>query len=104
MDGAPIPLQAANADFLSPAEFARLAGISLATVWRYLADGRIPRLQPGGRRCRVLIPRSALVDPAGWQNSLPDSSEPSVTTTIPATQDDKPRGPGPRWLKHNNKG
>lgn len=47
-------------EFLSPQEFAAISGLSLVTVRRYLAAGRVPSVQPGGRRCRVLIPRSAL--------------------------------------------
>lgn len=45
---------------LSPKEFVAKSGLSLATVRRYLRDGRLPSIQPGGRRCRVLIPASAL--------------------------------------------
>ena len=47
-------------DFLSPQEFAAKSGISLVSVRRYIAAGRLPSVQPGGRRCRVLIPQSAL--------------------------------------------
>ena len=47
------------AHFLSPAEFSSHSGISLSTVWRYLADGLLPKVQPGGPRCRVLIPIEA---------------------------------------------
>ena len=43
--------------YLTPEEFAHLSGLSLSTVRRYLADGRLPKVQPGGPRCRVLIPR-----------------------------------------------
>ncbi len=47
-------------DYLSPHEFVARSGLSLATVRRYLRTGRLPSLQPGGRRCRVLIPAAAL--------------------------------------------
>ena len=51
---------AADGAFLSPAEFAREAQLSMATVRRRLKDGGIPSIQPGGPGCRVLIPREAL--------------------------------------------
>jgi hypothetical protein len=34
--------------FYSPAEFAGATGLSLSTVLRYLAAGRLPKVQPGG--------------------------------------------------------
>jgi len=45
---------------VSPKEFAVLSGLSLSTVRRYLADGRLPKIQPGGHRGRVLIPCDVL--------------------------------------------
>ena len=47
-------------EYLSPEQFSEVSGLSLATIHRYLANGRLPKVQPGGKRCRVLIPRSAL--------------------------------------------
>ena len=46
--------------YLTPQEMVEKAGISLSTVWRYIRAGRFPIVQPGGPRCRVLIPRDAL--------------------------------------------
>ena len=45
---------------VSPKEFAVFSGLSLSTVRRYLADGRLPKIQPGGHRGRVLIPCDVL--------------------------------------------
>ena len=85
-------------EFLSPQEFASCSGLSLVTVRRYLADGRLPAVQPGGRRCRVLIPRSALnlftkVSDVARAARRPPSQKP---TAIPTRK--SPAGPAPRWL------
>ena len=48
------------AEYLSPHQFADYSGLSLATVRRYLERDKLPKCQPGGPRCRILIPRSAL--------------------------------------------
>jgi hypothetical protein len=63
--------------FLSPADFARHSGLSLSTVSRYLASGRLPKIQFGGRRCRVLIPRAAL-------DGLPNLEPPPPYMTVAA--------------------
>lgn len=85
-------------EFLSPHEFATLCGLALITVRRYLADGRLPAVQPGGRRCRVLIPRSALnlftkVGDVAHAARRPSTDKP---TAMPKRK--SPAGPTPRWL------
>ena len=84
--------------FLSPAEFAQLTGLSMATVRRYLRDGRVPKIQPGGARCRVLIPRAAL------ELHLCPSTESDESIGLPAAEirddsnrDKRRHGPAPRW-------
>lgn len=83
---------------LSPLEFVAKSGLSLATVRRYLRDGRIPSSQPGGLRCRVLIPVSALepyakaLGPA-FQASGPD--QPKAVRR--AVSKRSASGPKPRW-------
>jgi excisionase family DNA binding protein len=72
--------------YLTPQEVAEEAGISLSTVWRYIRAGRFPIVQPGGPRCRVLIPRDALQQTvAAVMNS--HSKEPVK----------KRSGPRPKW-------
>ena len=95
------------ATHVSPEEFAELSGLSSATVRRYLADGRLPKSQPGGRRCRVLIPVSALnpfaasaksgveEDANGNQDVAAPASPTSADSTSPLSR----RGPPPRWLR-----
>lgn len=79
---------------LSPASYARAAGISLATTYRYVAAGRIPAVQfvPGGR---IMIPRSAL------SPTRPESGTKTNSTTQLPTSDSSPRpsGPQPRWRR-----
>jgi excisionase family DNA binding protein len=101
-----LPEQQERKEFLSPQEFVAQSGLSLATVRRYLADGRIPSVQPGGRRCRVLIPRSALIHfslatnaereprPSQLRQSAPSrSTPPKAGERLP--------GPTPRWLTNS---
>ena len=46
--------------YLSPLAFSRLSGLSLATIRRYLKSGKLRFFQPGGKRARILIARSAV--------------------------------------------
>lgn len=89
----------------SPAEFAARSGLSLITVRRYLAEGKLPKYQPGGKRCRVMIPVSALSLPLSLD--IQDQTG-TVADEIPATElpqtnqtpaSDVIAGPPPRWMK-----
>ncbi len=95
-------------DFLSPAEFARSTGISLPTVRRYLKTGRLPKVQPGGHRCRVLIPRDALSgyqaesDSAGENTAVEDKSQVSDSQNYSSQSLSSLSGPVPHWMKNTN--
>ena len=87
-----------NSPYLSPAEFVRLSGLSHATVRRYLDDGRLPKVQPGGYRCRVLIPRDAL-ESLKQAGTSPSSSPPSDSQkSKTSTKSPQRCGPAPRWM------
>jgi hypothetical protein len=85
-----------SAQYLSPREFAQRSGLSLATVYRYLAARLIPKVQPRGKRGRVLIPVAALEALASLRPSQP--SEPAAIALT-----SRPRGPAPRWTKQGRK-
>ena len=95
---------AADGAFLSPAEFAREAQLSMATVRRRLKDGGIPSIQPGGPGCRVLIPREALRFDF-WQalgeEQKPYPPTPAELATSETQREEMPGipGPTPRWRK-----
>jgi excisionase family DNA binding protein len=88
--------------FLAPSEFAERTGLSLATVRRYIAAGRIPVAQPGGFRSRVLIPRDALVlprpAPQGQRQLAADPDRHRDAAENPANNADRLSGPRPGWL------
>lgn len=84
----------AERDYVSPHEFVAKSGLSLATVRRYLRDGRIPSIQPGGRRCRVLIPRSALESFTVVKRAS-GTTKPNPSSPAKAMLSHKPL-PGPR--------
>ncbi len=46
--------------FVSPKEFSELSGLSMATIHRYIKNGKLPSRQPAGPRGRILIPAEAL--------------------------------------------
>jgi excisionase family DNA binding protein len=52
MDGKP--------EYVDMQEFARITGVSLTTVRRWVKGRKIVFWQPGGARTRVIIPRNAL--------------------------------------------
>lgn len=91
-------VETTSIDWLTPKAFAKESGLSLATVYRYLASGALPKFQPAGQNCRIAIPRSALccLDP---QAALPGIAP---TTSKTATAVHKPThlsGPAPAWTK-----
>jgi len=91
--------------YQSPLEFARLNGLSIATVRRYLKSGRLPKAQPGGRGCRVLIPSDA-IDVIKTSDS-PVADEVIVSPTIdtnpesetPIETPSQPPGRSPKWME-----
>ena len=88
---------------LSPQEFVTLSGLSLATVRRYLKDGRLAAIQHGGRRCRVLIPRSALTQflpAAGVKHAAGQGPSGAVKTSAQTgSKPERLSGRKPLWLR-----
>ncbi|WP_428306234.1 helix-turn-helix domain-containing protein [Lacipirellula sp.] len=74
--------------YLTPYQAVAVTGLSLSTVWRYIRSGKLPVYQPGGPRCRVMIPREAL-------QGIVASVE-TACRTAPAR---KRSGPRARWKK-----
>jgi hypothetical protein len=93
-----------DCEYVSPKEFAILYRISLSTVRRYLGGGKLPKIQFGGHRCRVLIPRDA---GNGLRAVTVNSEECSVTPSTTSRTDSKDpeqekhrrHGPAPKWTK-----
>ena len=94
--------------YVSPQEFAAQSGLSLSTVWRYLKTGRIHSVQPGGNRCRVLVPSEALaqftsasaVSRGADQQVAPNAGD------APAKRSQKAcelSGPRPRWKNESSR-
>lgn len=105
----PLPIVVAQAsrgheqpDYIFVEEFVERSGLSLVTVRRYIRDGKIPYIQPGGPRSRILIPRDVLeaylarephshnANDASFNDS-PDNSKPTKNTAT------RRHGPVPRW-------
>ena len=99
------------ASFLSPAEYSSRSGLSLSTVSRYLAAGLLPKVQPGGPRCRVLIPIEALNSlslQATGRDTAPTVVRDNLggeqaTSSEPKTSRSPQRGPAPRWKGRRSK-
>jgi predicted DNA-binding transcriptional regulator AlpA len=80
-------------EYFSPREFSALTGLSLPTVRRYLANGQLPKLPLSGKRCRIVIPRTALAAVTAVRVERP---------TTPRGRDNEDRdlsGPRPRWTQ-----
>jgi hypothetical protein len=89
--------------YLSPQEFSALSGLSLATVHRYLRNGRLPYRQPAGHRGRILIPADALelviaATPPDEPPQAPAAPSTSAMTRPPVTPA-RPPGPRPKWTR-----
>lgn len=90
--------------YLAPQEFAKVSGLSMSSVRRYLADGRLPKSQPGGPRCRVLIPVDALQQ-LSPQCVIHERASGTVNpSSEAATSSDTSHdlsGPQPEWRKRS---
>ena len=92
--------------FLSPQQFSEYSLLSLSTVHRYLKAGKLPSVQPGGKRCRILIPASALANhtsqstfcsaPNAAANSVAAINHPNYPNAI---SHERLSGPEPRWAR-----
>ena len=93
-----------DVSWLTPLEYSLSTRLSIATVRRYIASGKLPKYQPGGPGCRVLIPRDALH--CGAELQAPAESGESLLSQEGALQVDpiksiispRPAGPAPHWL------
>ncbi|WP_020474589.1 helix-turn-helix domain-containing protein [Zavarzinella formosa] len=86
-----------EANYCSPAEFAQLCGLSLVTIRRLMRSGRLPSVQPGGPRHRILIPCDALdrLLPATGRVVHPEKLASGTITDPPK----RLSGPLPKWLR-----
>ena len=75
--------------YLSREELAAATGLSLATIARYRAAGRLPFSQPAGKRGRVLFPREIL----STLTSVGVAPQSSISAQRPTLA-----GPKPKWL------
>jgi hypothetical protein len=89
--------------YLTVDEFACLSTLSEVTVRRYLRDGRLPKFQPGGDRCRIGIPVSALqtLEPAQSVRPVGLDSAPSTDAQSLNQLSINKKLPGrrPRWRR-----
>lgn len=95
--------EAVEREYVSPREFVAQSGVSLPTVRRYLRNGRLPFIQPGGPHCRVLIPRSALKR-FGTVIAVTSTSEANQSPSVaaPPSVRRKPLpGPNAKWRSQN---
>ena len=84
-------------EFVTPSELSQITGLSMSTVRRYLADGRLPKFQPGGCGGRVLIPTRALGALASASHPHPFSNEQQSRDAAAETEAPKLPGPTPKW-------
>ncbi len=91
--------------FLSPREFSELSGLSLATIHRYLKNGKLPYRQPAGPRGRVLIPTEALAItpiPNAPMQQAAATAPPLLPHAQTTAQLPPLSGPRPRWTRQTN--
>ena len=77
-------------------ELSAKSGLSLSTLRRRLREGKLPYLQPGGPRTRVLFPADILDRLVNQTPAILASQPDAVTLPKPAST---ARGPQPRWQK-----
>lgn len=89
---------------VSPAQAAKILGVSPSTIWRRLRDGSLPYLQLGGKRKRVVIDRALLNSPME-SPIAPSSSVPQENVLLDGNPDsshlpsgERLSGPRPQWF------
>jgi predicted DNA-binding transcriptional regulator AlpA len=91
--------------FLSPKEFSEFSGLSLATIHRYLRNGKLPYRQPAGPRGRILIPAEGLTITA-ISDAPAQQVEATGPTLLPHAQTTTRlsplSGPRPKWTRQSN--
>ena len=80
-----------SAQYLSPEQFSELSGLSIATIRRYVRACKLPFVQPGGPRGRILIPADALA-----RLAMPRIEQPAQSMATEVTAEGRPEGPAPR--------
>jgi excisionase family DNA binding protein len=93
--------------FLSIGELAHLARLSISTIHRYMKAGKLPFIQLGGPRSRVLFRADVLEHFESQPHALQSRSEESAASTSSesARHDAVPNqipGPRPKWLSGPN--
>jgi hypothetical protein len=86
---------------LSPREVAKLTGFGIATIRRRLADGSLPKFQPGGPGTRIGVEPTALVATNSIRAACGPAAASSQPLPVPRTRAaDATRlaGPQPRWM------
>jgi hypothetical protein len=96
-----VPVQ--GREFQSVKEFVAATGLSPSTVRRYLAQQKLPKLQFGGKRSRILIPLDAtkLLDAMPGEhrtNSAIEVDGPTTPTNVP-TERLHLSGCKPKWMR-----
>jgi hypothetical protein len=86
---------------LSPEQFAAESSFSLPTVRRYLASGKLLKVQPAGKRGRIGIPRSELSKLSVTAASPGDLSAGNSKPPNDHKSAKRRFGPAPRWLGGN---
>lgn len=85
-----------DSQFFTLAEFSKVAGLSLSTIRRRIADGTLPAWQPGGMRTSVRIPRAAINVVLSRTTSV-SSDKSQLKNSVPTARAPRSR---PRWQRN----
>jgi len=91
-------METQGSEFLSAAELSRRSNLSLSTINRLRAAGKIPFYQPGGKGSRVLFPSDAIEQSSNSETIKLHNERVEPTTTI---RPEKLAGPQPKWMSIN---
>ena len=83
----------ASADDVTPEDAAQMSGLSIDTVYRHIATGRLRARQIGGRRGRIWISRADLYDWLGHSAAKPTERLSDTDWSVPADWFDPKRHP-----------
>lgn len=93
----PVPLTRAC---LSYEEVSARTGLSLSTLRRRVKEGKLPFIQPGGRRTRIVFPLDVierLLQAADTSSSPKHAVQQPIS--VPVRKVTVSRGPRPKWLQ-----
>gem|GEM_PF-6389888 len=101
IDFEPTDTPSSDSFFLTPTEYAKSIRMSSSTVYRHLAEKRLPAIQPGGKHGGWRIHKDATVPDTPPKSTTLRSVDGTATseTDFDKPNNSRPSGARPNWMR-----